>query len=214
MPYFKNENINVLFIHIPKTGGSSVECYFSKKYNIPLNKNSLYMYLKDHFKHFNSSLQHLTYNQIIKYSDFLNVDFNNLKIISIVRNPYERIISDLFYFKLIKVNSSKEETYESIKDYLVLNRDNHTLPQHHFVTINNELVPNIILLKTETLMSDMVKIGYDDFNVKNHVNRYRLNHDNYYNYLNSDSIHLINDFYHEDFILFNYAKIDSEVCNA
>ena len=29
MPYFKNNDVNVLFIHIPKTGGSSMELYFS-----------------------------------------------------------------------------------------------------------------------------------------------------------------------------------------
>jgi hypothetical protein len=40
MPYFKNENINLLFIHIPKTGGTSVEQYFSKKYNVELNYKS------------------------------------------------------------------------------------------------------------------------------------------------------------------------------
>lgn len=44
MPYFhntvKNEKVNLLLIHIPKTGGTSSEQYFSKKYNVPLNKPS------------------------------------------------------------------------------------------------------------------------------------------------------------------------------
>lgn len=46
MPYFKNNNVNILFIHIPKTGGSSVENYFSSKFNIPLNNTSLYLHVK------------------------------------------------------------------------------------------------------------------------------------------------------------------------
>lgn len=41
MPYFKNDTINILFIHIPKTGGTSLEEYFSSKFNIKLNKYSL-----------------------------------------------------------------------------------------------------------------------------------------------------------------------------
>lgn len=47
MPYFENENINVLFIHIPKTGGTSLEHYFSSKFKIPLNNKSLYCYICD-----------------------------------------------------------------------------------------------------------------------------------------------------------------------
>ena len=42
MPYFRNKEINLLFIHIPKTGGTSLEAYFSEKFNIPLDKHSLF----------------------------------------------------------------------------------------------------------------------------------------------------------------------------
>jgi hypothetical protein len=58
MPYFKNKNINILFVHIPKTGGSSIEQYFSKKYNILLNNSSLFGYNK---LNITESLQHIQY---------------------------------------------------------------------------------------------------------------------------------------------------------
>ena len=114
MPYFKNKDINVLFIHVPKTGGSSLETYFSSKFNIPLNNKSLFHFIKDkqllneNIK-IKSSLQHITYNQIVKYSKILNIDFDNIKIITIVRNPYERFVSDLFYFSLITTDSKKKQ---------------------------------------------------------------------------------------------------------
>ena len=40
MPYFDKERL--LFIHIPKTGGTSIEDYFSRKHNVILNHASLY----------------------------------------------------------------------------------------------------------------------------------------------------------------------------
>lgn len=214
MPYFKNDNVNVLFIHIPKTGGSSIENYFSYKFNIPLNNNSLFdavdneLQMKENMI-INSSLQHITYNQIVKYSKVFNINFNNIKIITIVRNPYERIISDLFYFLKINVNTSKEEVFDIIKEYLVSNKcDNHNIPQHNFITDDNkELIPNIHILKTENLTSDMISLGYTDFNRFDHSNPNK--NVNYYNYLNNKSIEIINDFYHFDFILFNYDKISS-----
>lgn len=59
----------------------------------------------------NSSLQHITYNQIVKYSKLFNINFDNIKIITIVRNPYERIMSDLFFFKLITIDATKETVF-------------------------------------------------------------------------------------------------------
>jgi hypothetical protein len=91
MPYFKNNKINLLFIHIPKTGGSSLEKYFSVKFNIPLNKKSLMSTedIRDYIDkpEINSSLQHMTYETIIKYNHFFKINFDNIEILTIVRNP-------------------------------------------------------------------------------------------------------------------------------
>jgi hypothetical protein len=211
MPYFHNNNVNILVIHIPKTGGTSIDYYFALKFQIPLNQKSLYEFIDDQTKLnenmiINSSLQHITYNQIIKYNKVFNIDFNNIKIITIVRNPYERIMSDLFYHKKININTSKEEVPDIINEYLLSdNYDNHNIPQYIFITDDNkELIPNMHILKTETLTTDMKKLGYTDFNRFDNKNSNKVN---YYNYLNNKSIKLINDFYHYDFILFHYGKI-------
>jgi hypothetical protein len=215
MPYFKNENINLLIIHIPKTGGTSLEVYFHNKYKIPLNNDSLYNFLNNKKKiNIDSSLQHMTYQTIFNNKDFFKIDTNNITILSIVRNPYERIISDLFHISKhsldikIHINSTKEEVYHEIQKYLKLNNtDNHNLPQYLFVTDENkQLIPNIKLLHTETLQEDMIKLGYTDFNLTSNKNPIQKD-ENYYDYLNEDSIRLINDFYDYDFQLFHYDKI-------
>ena len=211
MPYFKNKDINVLFIHVPKTGGSSLDTYFSSKFNIPLNNKSLFHFIKDkqllneNIK-IKSSLQHITYNQIVKYSKIFNIDFDNIKIITIVRNPYERFVSDLFYFSLITTDSTKEAVFDILHNYLVSDKyDNHNIPQHTFITNDKgEIIENIHILKTESLTNEMKGLGYIDFNIYENVN---INKVNYYNYLNNESIEIINKFYHLDFILFNYNKI-------
>jgi len=211
MPYFKNDYINVLFIHIPKTGGSSLELYFSSKFNIPLNSKSLFTFNEDQQLlnkniQINSSLQHITYNQIVKYSKLFNINFDNIKIITIVRNPYERIMSDLFYYRLITIDATKERVFDIINEYLVSeNYDNHNIPQHKFITnVEGEIIQNINILKTESLTNDMNNLSYSDFNIFENVNTNKVN---YYNYLNNKSIDIINQFYHLDFILFNYDKI-------
>jgi len=212
MPYFHNNNTNTLLIHIPKTGGTSLEYYFSNKYNIPLNNNSLFDYLDEETeknKNINSTLQHMTYQTIQIHKDFFNVNMTDVEIITIVRNPYERIISDLFWYGKITINTTKEEVFNIIEKYLRDEKlDNHNIPQYLFITdIDKQLIPNIKILHTETLTADMVKLGYVDFDVKEFENP---NKTNYYNYLSPSCIQLINDFYHYDFELFNYVKITEQ----
>ena len=217
MPYFKTSNINILLIHIPKTGGSSVEYYFSKKFGIPLNQKSLYERLSPEIIEknkltINSSLQHMTFQTILNNNNYFNIDFNNnineLEIITIVRNPYERIISDLFFMGRIFQHNTNEEIFVKMQIYLNssnVNTDNHNLPQHVFIKDNtNNMIPNIKILKTETLNKEMYSLGFTDFNLVVNPNRYGKI--NYYDYLNNDSIKLINDFYDEDFRLFGYEK--------
>ena len=213
MPYFKNDNVNILFIHIPKTGGTSVEVYLSLKFNIKLDNKSLYFFSNEETKlqfenknlKIDSSLQHLSYNKIVECNEIFNIDFKNIEIITIVRNPYERIISELFWRKQIKSNSSKEEVYNEITKFLKTGCDCHQVPQYKFLEDKDKkIINNIHILKTETLNADMKKLGYNNFNVFTNINKNKIN---YYDLLNKESINLINNFYHYDFKLFNYKKL-------
>ena len=203
MPYFKNDTINILFIHIPKTGGSSLELYFSNKYKIPLDNKSLHGYIdiETNIKNkINSSLQHMTYQTIFLNKEFFIININNIEIITIVRNPYERIMSDLFALNKVTIYSTKEEVYNIIQIYINETLDNHNIPQYLFITDHNkQLIPNIKILKTESLQQDMINLGHKNFDMKFNCNSNKVN---YYDYLNDNSIKFINDFYNDDFTPF------------
>jgi hypothetical protein len=205
MPYYKD--LNLLFIHIPKTGGTSVEHYFKKTYNQTLYSTRVNNHIL--FEKFNikSSLQHLTFKNICEYKNTLEVEINkDLKIITIVRNPYDRIISDLFFYKLIKEKTTSDEVYKIITKYIYEDcHDNHNIPQYQFlIDNNNKIIPEVTIFRTETLTEDLKKHGFTDFDLKIHQNRLNIKNENYNTYLNNDSIKLINEFYKKDFELFNY----------
>lgn len=199
MPYFKD--LNLLFIHIPRTGGTSLDTYFADKCNVILNEDIL----------FGGSLNHCKLKDL--YNNF-NIDFNNINIITVVRNPYDRIISDLFFYKLINTTMNSNEVYNNVYKFLKTDENkyaNHKLPQYLYLLNNNIIDDKIIIMKTETLKEDMIKNGYLDFN--NKVNVTFKDKIDYMTLLNKQSIELINTYYAKDFEYFNYTMIKSYVKN-
>jgi hypothetical protein len=208
MPYYKH--LNLLFIHIPKTAGTAIENEISSKY-----EQSLYTgFTNDllEYPHNNKSLQHQFYTTIYEFRSKLDVDFNNIKIFTVVRNPYDRIISDLFWWGLINKETSDDEVYNVIKNNY-LNRDdldNHNEPQYKFITDKDlNLISNIKIFKCELLNEindELNKFLEFDINIIN--NDANKNYSKYSKYLNKESISLINEKYKTDFELFNYTLID------
>jgi hypothetical protein len=292
MPYFEKDNI--LFIHIPKTGGTSVEKYFSIRTQTKLNPRSLYLrYYPDtiqseldkykrawislpkvkprpnkgrllntsyvntnslsltintvtddsdehntspEYKDFKRvqivkdlahSLQHLTWLEMQQYELVLwdtekqrRIVSNNLykrndcEIITVVRNPYDRIISDLLFNGIITEETiqSTDIVYKKMKKYLAKDDlfDNHKLPQYMYIVDKDDnLVENIIILRTETLTNDMKHIGFTDFNYNLQTSKCSLEsrETKYSAALNSKSISLINQYYKRDFELFGYSML-------
>ena len=204
MPYYPNKNI--LFIHIPKTGGTVIENQIKKQYNQTLYSGKTNNILE--YPYNKISLQHQFYTTIYKYKNILNINFNNIKIFSVVRNPYDRIISDLFWFNFITKDDSSDKVYNIIKNnYLYRDDlDNHNLPQYLFITDENKkLLPNIKIFKTEELNIKDNELN-NFLNININIKRENVNK-NYSKYLNRKSINIINNFYKKDFKLFGYNTI-------
>ena len=216
MPYFKD--INLLFIHIPKTSGSIIEDYFYTKLSLGKTIDTLYsskhMFFNDKLQKINldsHSLENTSYTEIFSSkNNYFNIKFNNLKIIALVRSPYSRIISSLFYFNLIHLEScNKKQIEKIITKYLYMDNfyENSKKPQYLYLTGGDYLtIPkNIKIIKNETIVEDMVKLGYNDFE------NYKMNpfdsEIDYMSYLSENAISMINKYYYMDFKLFNYEPL-------
>jgi hypothetical protein len=192
MPYFKGPDCHFLHIHIPKTGGTSVNYYLSKKYGIPLNENSLYtddiVTKKFFFK--NMSRQHLSFETLYENKDIFKIDWTDpsLQLLAVVRNPYERIISDMKWWGMITERSDKDHVYNLLQNYIKL---------------DNIDVENIKVFHTENLNEELDHFGFKNFNTRLQTTKNsKIN-----NLLSIDSIELINNFYKNDFLYFGYEML-------
>lgn len=215
MPIFEIPNgESFIFIHIPKTGGTSIEHYFIQKgvskAALQTNGKSCTIAGRD----IDVSLQHQRYRNIQIYTDVAGIDISKMRKFAVVRNPYTRCISDLFFNKLIKKESTQKEVYEVLKQYFanydanVTAYDNHARPQIDFLLNKNNIrEPTIVIMRTETLNKDMIDFGFTDFDIHTPVNSSMISSDEYFKYLNAGSIKLINDKYARDFAEFGYSML-------
>jgi hypothetical protein len=226
MPYFKTPAVNLLYLHVPKTGGMSVEKYFYETLGVPRNYASLHGYFhpsisfREVFGNDQEhTLQHLTYRQIAGHSRELGVDMSGadvpLTVLATVRNPYHRIISDMFFFVVhtgITVRSTKTDIEDAIRAYLTnphYEYDNHRLPQYEFIRDCEGFIPrNAVILRLETLAEDMREIGFADFDAHENRNRTGKRETDYIDLFTDEAIRTINKYYHDDFLHFGYTKIE------
>ncbi len=125
MPLFKINNKNILFIHIPKTGGTTIASWLATAAE---NGTNLYSTTTPTF--LKSVPQHLTYANIqLLLGDFYTFDH----VFTIVRNPYDRLESEYFYEteKFITICFQRPDfSTWSIKQITSYQADSHHLDNH------------------------------------------------------------------------------------
>lgn len=116
----------------------------------------------------------------------------------------------MLFVKMIDENSVPDEIYNKLANEYLTNlynpeNDNHRIPQYMFLLDENyELLKNVTILKTETLTEDMKKLGHTDF--ENHYYKTTISRE-YMDFLNKDSIEIINKYYKKDFEYFDYKML-------
>lgn len=206
MPYYSS--INTLTINIPSCGMNIIDDKLKVIYRQSLvsrGKRNRILPPPDNL----ITLQHQFYSTLIKYNNLCRLRTDNLKSYAMIRNPYSRVIADLFFLRLIRTNSSKKYVYKVLQNKY-LNRqdlDNHNTPQWKFVTdANGNLIPKIVILKYEDLTKSFETINCQ---LKKKILVRGIctqRTPSWLRYLNDESIKLINDSYQKDFDLFKYAR--------
>ena len=113
MPLFRlnsdnKSELNILFLHIPKCGGSTIEGYFNQL-NCQTFFKGEYKPLKGLIK---AESQHFTYKVLEEILNIDDVDF----IFSIVRNPFARLASEFRYRngQIALVSEAKKMGFKNI----------------------------------------------------------------------------------------------------
>jgi hypothetical protein len=203
MPFLHQHKL--LFVHIPKTGGTSIE----EKFNINHNNNELFSHIERIVDGTLYAPQHWT-PYIIK--NRFPEQFEEYKKFCFVRNPYTKIISEYFWCRTHagpRYGTENKTIDEFIKTLNPFTRD-HLLPQYRYF----ENIEYDYVLRNESLNEDFA-IMAEDFSFdgtlphsnKNKVGLKKEGIDHYIKQVNSESIETINRLYRKDFELFNYEMV-------
>jgi hypothetical protein len=191
----------IIFIHIPKTAGSSIEHLLRDegKYELDFigvrNGRSTHHYMGIELKLILKEL----------YPTYYKFSF--------VRNPYDRLISEYFWCRLNNVGHKFNKTFDEFLDYVedVIKNKNffkpiendHFIPQYSFLFFNNKLlVNNIFKYEDIETVAPLIKKRLKINTVLQHLNKSKKNEIT----LTQEQKDRIYNLYKIDFQTFNYEK--------
>lgn len=223
-------NEKIIFMHIPKTGGVSVENFFLEKYGyernpfllihgygVGLNTNKSKYAV---YPHMHYSLKEIV---IEAKKNKIIVD-NSWTIFSIVRNPYYKFLSDLMYQDVTPLKYQFHTLPEvNKKDYinycidLYLKSDtnenyhsNHARPQYQFFE-ECDLECKIFKFE-EGLINIIESLGFDTGGSFPHYldpsQTFNIPKPNYSKMLTRQLIEVVNKEYKKDFEIYNYSMLN------
>lgn len=224
-------NEKIIFIHIPKTGGASVENFILDKFDYkrsPLNLTDGMGLLN--MSSVNDGFQvrypymHYTLSQVQTVANKSKYVIDDTwKIFSIVRNPYYKLISELFFvhytplpfhYHTLPIENKKDLVDQSVKEYFINDEKNyhsfHSYPQHKFFE-NTNLTPQIFKFE-EGLENIVGKLGFEVNNDFPHVlNMFHIlstPRPKYKDVLTPYLVEVVNEKYAKDFEVFGYEMLN------
>lgn len=203
MPIF--HNYKTIFVHIPKTAGTSIEYLLGfKERDINILRTGWENSVK-----IGGCIyvpQHLTSRHLMDHPTSQNY-WDEYYTFSVVRNPYDRILSE-YYGHVLRDNKKKFSNNEFKKwflDKVIKQESCHYIPQSNFIIEDGEVLVEDVF-KFESLQSE-INILKKKLNIKEELpHKNKSNNNNKIIILNKENKNIIYDLYREDFINFNYEK--------
>lgn len=201
-----SESDKLIFIHIPKTGGTSIEHALGMHGdNVDIGIRPYLNQKKNQQTLFGKGLQHLTAKAI--HRRIGENKFSSYFKFSIVRNPYDRLVSYAAWLKEDKDIELSRSEFNEILDKSMSNlryRYNFMLkPQYKFVYIKNKLITDQLFRFEQ--FEDGIKLLEKQLKRTIHIDlRMPSKHKNYAYYFNKKNITLVRSIYKKDFEYFGY----------
>ena len=200
----------LVFIHIPKCGGTSIENTLNQG-----EQGYLWGYIEKTNKqlNFKGELQHLNF---LGYKNYLE-NYKSFNYFTVVRNPFDRAIS-FYKYILIKdknlKNRLKIDKNISFNEFLKKINDNDEITfkdQSFFLKDENSKInEKIKILKLENLdinfykLLNEQKIKFNKIRKNNISKKFNLDIKKNY-YKNEENIKLVSELYFDDIKNFNYS---------
>jgi len=204
----------IIFIHIPKCAGQSIENIFLE--DLGLNWEQRYpllLRLKKKEEKGPERLAHLYAEEYFKFNYISREKFNQFFKFAIIRDPIDRILSEMNYQGIPRKNIINKKGVESIEEYISKvfqldefnDRKRHISPQSKFVfdSKSNECLVDKII-NFDVLNEEVTKIFLNKLKGFTKVPRRNISNNKLWvrENLTKSDLNFLHDFYKSDFRLF------------
>jgi Sulfotransferase family len=203
-----SEKFKTIFVHIPKCAGQSVERVFLSKTGLTWETRSPLLLRHNPDPCLGPArLAHLYAEEYVRLGHISLSDFNSYFKFSIVRNPWERLVSEykyriektgLSFFEFLRFLFPKE----GMSDFR-----RHIEPQWKFVCDANRNIIVDKLIRMENLQQEIESIFQQIFNERIVLPKANQSHNStdYRKFYDDRTARFVEEFYKDDIKLFNYT---------